>query len=70
MYNDEIMALCIIISIYYCAKNRPLLGSFWFTMGLSIKAGAVLMIPSILGQIQYNHGTFTLFKSIFIILGF
>jgi len=51
MYNDEIMALFIIISIYYCAKNRPLLGSFWFTVGLSIKAGAVLMIPSILGQI-------------------
>lgn len=70
MYNDEIMTLFLVISIYYFAKNRPLIGSFWFTISLGMKAGVILMIPAMLGQIQYNHGTLMLLTCTSIILGF
>jgi len=51
MYNDQFMMLYLLISVYNFGKNRPVLGSIWFTMSLSVKAGVILMIPSLLGQI-------------------
>jgi len=70
MYNDQPMMLYLLISVYNFAKNRPIMGSIWFTMSLSVKAGVLLMLPSLLGQIQYNHGTLKLIICIAIILGF
>ncbi len=70
MYNDEIMVLYLIMAVYQCLKNKPMLASFWITMGLGVKAGVILILPGFLGSIQYNHGTLVLIKSLIFILGF
>lgn len=70
MFNDEIMVLYLVMALYYCLKSRPLLASFWVTMGLGVKAGVILILPGFLGSIQYNHGTIVLIKSLIIIFGF
>jgi len=49
MFNDEIMILYLIICMYYVLKNRPFLASFFLTLGLSVKAGVILLMPAFLG---------------------
>lgn len=56
MYNDTVMMLYLLISIYNFGKGSPILGSFWCTMALGVKAGIILILPSLLGSIMYNHG--------------
>ena len=70
MFNDEIMVLYLIISIYFAITSRPYISSFFFTLGLSIKAGLLLIIPAFLGSIHFNHGTLVLLACLLIILGF
>ena len=71
LFNDSILFLYIILSIYYISvKNRPVLAAFLLTLSLSIKAGAMLLVPSFLGWIQYHHGTIILIKSILVIVIF
>jgi hypothetical protein len=70
MFNDEIMVLYVILACYYCMNSKPILASFWVTMGLGVKAGVILLLPGFLGSIQYNHGTVVLVKSLFMIVGF
>ena len=70
MYNDEIMVMYVVISIYCSISNRPYSSSLFLTLGLSNKAGVLLIIPAFLGQMQYNHGTKVLMKSVVIVVGF
>lgn len=70
MYNDQIMLTYLVLSMYMMLKNRPLISAFILTLGMSVKAGILLILPSFLGSIQYNYGTLTLLKSIFIIVVF
>jgi Gpi18-like mannosyltransferase len=70
MYNDQIMTLYILLCMYFTLANKPLLATFFFTLGLSVKAGVLLLLPAFLGQMQYNYGTVNLLKSIAIIIGF
>lgn len=56
--------------MYFTLANRPMLATFFFTLGLSVKAGVLLLLPAFLGQMQYNYGTVNLIKSIVIIIGF
>ena len=49
MYNDEIMTLYLIMCIYFCATNKPYLATIVFSLGLSIKAGCLLLLPGFLG---------------------
>lgn len=49
MYNDEIMILYLILCVYYVLVNRPFLATFFFTLGLSVKAGLILLLPAFLG---------------------
>ena len=51
-------------------KANPIWASFWFTMALSVKAGAMLLVPAFLGWIQYQHGLRNLLACIFVIVGF
>ena len=51
MFNDEVMMTFLVLSIYLVAKGKPLLGSLAFTFAYSIKAGALLLIPALLGSI-------------------
>lgn len=49
MYNDEIMILYLVIAIYLTLRNRPIAASFFVTLSLSVKVGALLLLPSFLG---------------------
>jgi hypothetical protein len=51
MFNDEVMMLYLILCIYYTMTNRPVAASFFFTMGVGVKAGLLLIIPAFLGSI-------------------
>jgi len=49
LFNDEIMMLYILLCMYYTLTNRPMLATFFFTLGLSVKAGVLLLLPAFLG---------------------
>jgi hypothetical protein len=42
----------------------------FLTLGLSIKAGVMLLVPSFLGWIQYQYGTKTLLVATALIVSF
>lgn len=70
MYNDEFMIMYIVIAIYLFASSRPLQGSFWFSMALGIKSGAMLLLPALLSSVMYNYGPIKLILSTTIIIIF
>ena len=70
MFNDQIMLMYIILAMYSFVRSRPALGVLFFSLAYGIKAGAILLIPSMLGLIQLNHGTIKLILSIIFIVGF
>ena len=51
------MALYIAICIYFLSVNKPIHAALFFTLGASIKAGVMLLLPSFLGWLQYMYGT-------------
>lgn len=63
MFNDQVMALLIVMAAYYLLKNNPIVGASMLSLGLSIKAGALLMLPALFGSIQLNWGIRTLLIS-------
>lgn len=70
MYNDEIMVIYLLLTIYFAITNCPIKASIFLALAMSIKLTAVLIIPAFLGITMANHGVPTLFKSIGIILAF
>lgn len=51
MSNDSIVTVYVVLAIYFLTSNRPLISSLMLTVALSIKAGAILLIPGFLGFI-------------------
>ena len=51
MFNDSILAFYVLLCMYFVASNKPIKGVFALSLGLSIKAGAILMVPSFFGWI-------------------
>lgn len=49
MYNDEIMMLYVVVTMYLVISNRPIWAAWMFTIALSVKAGVLLMLPAFLG---------------------
>lgn len=70
MFNDQHMALFIVLTIHSLASDRLLLALFSFSLAYGIKAGALLLIPALLGSIQYNYGTISTVMSIVSIVAF
>jgi hypothetical protein len=68
MFNDTIMSFYLFLSIYLILKNKPVWSAFFVSVGLSIKAGAFLILPALLGTIQMNYGTRTLLKCIIVMV--
>jgi len=62
MYNDQIMACCLLATIYFVAESMPTAAMIMFNLGLSIKIGVFLLLPSLLGQLQYRYGVGMLLK--------
>ena len=65
MYNDQIMACCLLATIYFVAESMPTAAMIMFNLGLSIKIGVFLLLPSLLGQLQYRYGVGMLLKFAF-----
>ena len=70
MFNDTFLALYVMICIYFIASNKPLWASFFLTLSLSVKAGAMLLVPSFMGWIHAHYGTKNLLMSFFVIAAF
>ena len=64
------MIFLLIVAVYQIMTNRPMAASLFFTMSLGTKAGALLMLPTFLGSIQYFYGTIRLIQSVVIIVGY
>jgi predicted membrane-bound dolichyl-phosphate-mannose-protein mannosyltransferase len=70
LYNDQMMELFCVLGIYLLScHSSPLLSSFSFTVAMSLKAGAILYLPGLLGTIQYRYGLRRLVAAILIIVG-
>jgi len=69
LYNDSFVEFFNFATIYCLAKlNRPIVASMLLSLAISIKTGAILLLPCTLGWIQYSNGTLTLLASIITIL--
>jgi len=69
LFNDSLLALHMMFALYFMlVKNKPVIASFFLTLSISIKAGAVLMVPTFLGWIMYLHGFVTLVKCLTVLL--
>ena len=68
MFNDQVLGLLIFFMIYFVSKGKTTIGAMAFTLGLSIKAGALLVVPTLLGSIMYVAGFNALIKAIILIL--
>lgn len=69
MFNDSILAIYAIFSILLMAWDRPLLASASMSMALSVKAGALLLVPSMMGWVHFFYGTKKLIQSLGVYLG-
>lgn len=69
LFNDSFMMLYIVLCLYCLVTNRYKLAALAATLSLSIKAGALLVLPVVLGWTQYHHGTLATIVSLCIIFG-
>ena len=67
LYNDTFLGFYCVICIWLISVNKPILSAIFLSLAISIKAGSVLLIPSVFGLVQYHNGTKTLFAVIAII---
>ena len=70
MFNDSLMCFYLIFATYLIVIHRmPKLASFFITISISLKVGALLILPSFLGIVQYQYGIYNLLAVISIIDG-
>lgn len=67
-FNDNILAFALTATIYFIVTERPLLSMAMFSFGLSVKAGALLFTPAVLGCIQYRFGILALIQGFLVAL--
>ena len=54
LFNDSLLTIYLIASVYVLViKGRPFFATLLFSLGLSVKAGAMLLVPSLFGWIMY-----------------
>jgi len=69
MFNDTLMCFYLILATYLIViHRRPKLASLFITIGISLKVGALVILPSFLGIVQYQHGIYNLVVVILIIV--
>ena len=57
LFNDSILAFYAVLSIWLMTRDKPLHSAVAAGLAVSIKAGALLLLPSILGWTHYFYGT-------------
>lgn len=60
----------VVICMYLLARNRPIWAALFLTLSLSVKAGAVLLVPSFFGWIHYHYGTQNLAAALLVVVLF
>ena len=68
--NDQFMAMYLLIAFYYFAKSHLVKAVFWFTMAVSVNAGALIIFPTLLTVILYNNGLIRMLVSALFTVGF
>lgn len=68
VYNDAFLEFFIFSCILLASKNWPLGAATMLSAAISIKAGGLLLLPALLGWIQYQNGTLKLLQSVSVIL--
>lgn len=69
LFNDSLMFFYLVFATYLIViHKRPKLASLFITLGISLKVGALLILPSFLGIVQYQYGFRNLLVVIFIII--
>jgi uncharacterized membrane protein len=53
LFNDSILSFYIVLCFFFTLSNKPILAAAFLTLAISIKAGALLLLPSFLGWVQY-----------------
>jgi hypothetical protein len=66
LFNDDMISFYATLSILMLAKDRPLLSVLALSLGI-VKAGIILLIPTVVGLIHYFYGTFMLLLSIVVL---
>lgn len=51
LYNDTFLGFYCVICMWMLSINRPILSAIFLSLAISIKAGAVLLIPSVFGLV-------------------
>jgi Gpi18-like mannosyltransferase len=70
MFNDSLLALYALLCIRFMVSGKPMLASFMMTLGISIKAGGLLLIPGVLGFIHQHYGPSALLMAVGIVVSF
>jgi predicted membrane-bound dolichyl-phosphate-mannose-protein mannosyltransferase len=68
LYNDAILGFYIGICTYMIVSNKFYFASMFLSLAISIKIGAILMLPTFLGLVQLHYGTIQLLIVILIML--
>ena len=53
LYNDSFLELTIILSMYLASSKRPVGAVAALSVAVSLKAGGILLLPALLGWVQY-----------------
>ena len=69
LYNETFQEFFVLSAIFcLVALNRPIVAAVILSLAISLKALAILLLPGMLGWIQYKHGTVSLLASIQVIV--
>jgi hypothetical protein len=69
LYNDAFLEFVIISCMFLASKNRPIGAVTLLSVAISLKAGGLLLLPALLGWVQYQHGTGKLLLSLLAFVG-
>ena len=70
LQNDNAMAFCIVMCIYFAINSRIYTSAVFFTLALSIKGGAMLWLPGYLLVIDFCVGLLGVLASVLLILAY
>ena len=55
-FDELIVGLYVVLSIYLMTINRPYVATLMFSLALSIKTGAIVLVPGLLCWTYWLHG--------------
>ena len=65
-FNDSFLELFVVLCIYYASANCPISAVAFLGIAITLKAGAILLVPCLFGWVQYQYGTKKLIEAVMI----